>query len=179
MNIYDSWIKALRQTQIIRSRVKSLRVDADTAMPYIFLAESGVNPGDTVVRKGEVSIQRPSLVLPPNIPQFDGFDFGNGEMKHLPTSISNFFLIRGISIPSYHYNNKTHVLDVFEGRLTKAVAYYRDELQRQENVNTGLVVGPEECWQFSVLLYNCAQVMKNADRDIQKILEEFQDGPGD
>jgi hypothetical protein len=176
MNIYDAWIKALKHTQIICSRVKSLSVDRDTVMPYIFLSESGINHGDTVVRKGEVSIQKPSLILPPNIPQFEGFDFdGEDGMKSLPTSIANFFLVRGVSIPSYHYNNKTNALDVFEGRLSKAIAYYRDELRRQENVSTGLVVGPDDCWQFSVLLYNCAQVVKNADYDIQRLIDEFQD----
>ena len=180
MTIYDAWIKALKHTQIIHSRVKSLCADADTVMPYIFLSESSVNPGDTVVRKGEVSIQKPSLILPPNIPQFEGFEFQDEEeqMNSLPTSIANFFLVRGVSIPSYHYNNKTSVLDVFEGRLTKAIAYYRDELRREENVSTGLVAGPDDCWQFSVLLYNCAQVVKNADNDIQRLLDEFQDRSG-
>lgn len=176
MNIYETWIKALKHTQIISSRVKSLRVDGDTPMPYIFLAESSINHGDTVVRKGEVAIQKPSLILPPNLPQFEGFDFDNGRITDsLPTSIANFFFVRGIHIPSYHYNNTTSIMDVFEGRLSKAIAYYRDELQRQENVYTGLIVGLEECWQFSILLYNCAQVIKNADHDIQRLLDEFQD----
>ena len=172
MNIYDKWIKALKHTQIIRSRVSSLRTDSDTMMPYIFLAESAINSGDTVVRKGEVKIERPSLVLPPNMPQMNGFDFEEA-VSALPDSITNFFLVRGISIPSYHYNNTTIEIDVFEGRLTKAVAFHRDELSRHENVTTGLVVGPEDCWQFSILLYNCSQVIKNADRDIQRLLDEF------
>ena len=179
MNHYDAWIQALKHTQIIRSRVRALQTREDTPMPYIFLAESRVNIGDTVVRWGEVMIQRPSLILPPNVPQFDGFEFGGSESeddeKGLPTSIANFFLVRGITIPSYHYNNKTSSLDVFEGRLTKAIAYYRDKLQQEENVRTGLVIGPEECWQFSVLLYNCTQVVKNADHDIERLMKEFRD----
>ena len=171
---YDIWIKALKHTQIIRSRIKSLQTDEDTPMPYIFLAESSINKGDTVVRKGDVKIEKPSLILPPNIPKFEGFDFESNEQS-LPDSIANFFLVRGISLPSYQYNNQTNELDVFEGRLIKAVAYYRDELQRHENVNTGLIVGPEDCWQFSVLLYNCTQVVKNAGQDIQRLLDEFRE----
>lgn len=174
MDVYGLWLKALKHTQIIRARVSSLRVDEDTPMPYIFLGESTVNAGDTVVRKGEVSIQRPSLILPPNIPQLEGYDWEDGEeLKDLPNSITNFFLVRGIALPSYRYNNKTSEMDIFEGRLSKAIAHYRDELQRAENVHTGLVIGPEDCWQFSVLLYNCAQVVKNADHDIQRLLDEF------
>ncbi len=176
MNVYDAWMKALKNTEIIRSRVTVLRNDADTAMPYIFLAESTINRGDTVVRKGEVVIQKPSLVLPPNLPRFEGFDLEAGHdagQDEGEEAIVNFFLVRGISIPSYRYNNKTHVLDVFEGRLTKAIAFYKDELLRQENVRTGLIIGLEECWQMSVLLYNCSQVVKNADYDIRHLINAY------
>lgn len=174
MNQYEVWIKALKHTQIIRSRVKSLSSSDDTMMSYIFLSESSVNLGDTVVRRGEVKIDKPAIILPSNMPQFEGFDFGD-EKQSLPDSIANFFLVRGISIPSYHYNNKTSSLDIFEGRLTKAISFYRDELQQQENVSTGLIAGPEECWQFSVLLYNCSQVVKNSGQDIQRLFKEFND----
>jgi len=170
--MYDAWIKALKNTEIIRSRIKSLLTDADTEMPYVFLAESTINPGDTVVRLGEVVIQKPSLVLPPNVPQFKGFDFEE-DMEGDEDSIVNFFLVRGISIPSYQYKNNTQVLDVFEGRLSRAIAYYKDKLQREENVRTGLIIGLEESWQFSILLYNCSQVIKNADYDIQKLLNDL------
>lgn len=176
MNQYDAWLKALKHTQIIRARVRSLRTDGDTLMPYIFLSESLINKGDTVVRKGEVRIERPSIIVPPNMPQFEGFEF-DSLGQSLPDSIANFFLVRGISVPSYHYNNRTNSLDIFEGRLIKAISYYRDELQRQENVSTGLIVGLEECWQFSILLYNCSQVIKNAGQDIQRLLDEFNDRP--
>ncbi len=172
MNMYDAWVKALKNTEIVRSRIKSLLTDSDTVMPYVFLAESTINPGDTVVRKGEVVIQKPSLVLPPNVPRFQGFNFEE-ELEGDEESIVNFLLIRGISIPSYQYNNKTQSLDVFEGRLSKAIAHYKDILQQEENVRTGLIIGLEESWQFSILLYNCSQVIKNADYDIQKLLNDF------
>ncbi len=172
MNMYDAWVKALKNTEIVRSRIRSLLTDSDTEMPYVFLAESTVNPGDTVVRQGAVVIKRPSLVLPPNVPQFKGFDFEE-EMDGDEDSIVNFFLVRGISIPSYSYNNKTQSLDVFEGRLSKAIAFYKDKFQREEDVRTGLIIGLEECWQFSVLFYNCSQVIKNADYDIQKLLNDY------
>ena len=172
MNIYDDWTRALKNTEIIRPRLQSLLTFKDTHVPYILLSESSVNLGDTVVRQGEVVVEKPSLILPPNIPQFDGFDFeenfNNGE-----DSVVNFLLVRGLSIPSLHYNNKTHGIDVFEGNLNKAVSHYKDFLQHQENVQAGLMTGPEDCWQFSVIIYICTQVAKNANADIQKLLEEY------
>ena len=72
MNIYDAWTRALKSTDIIRSRVSALQTFNETRVPYIFLAPSSVNDGDTVVRKGEIVVEKPSLILPPNIPQLEG-----------------------------------------------------------------------------------------------------------
>ncbi|MFP4473601.1 MAG: hypothetical protein ACLFPX_07050 [Candidatus Omnitrophota bacterium] len=173
MNFYDAWIKALKNTEIVRPRIRSLNPSADTDMPYLFLAESSVNPGDTVVRKGEVSIQKPQLVLPPNSPQFEGFDWDDFDGQE--ASVINFLLVRGISMPSYRYNNQTSSLDVYEGRLPQAMEHFKRELRRKEDVRTGLLVGLEDIWQMSVLIYNCTQVVKNAEDDIRRLLKEFRD----
>jgi hypothetical protein len=171
MDAYEAWAKALKNTEIIRPRVQSLLTFKDTHVPYILLSESTVNLGDTVVRQGEVIVEKPSLILPPNVPQFEGFDFD--EQMRGKDAILNFLLVRGMSIPSFHYNNKTYMIDVFEGNLNKAVSHYNGMLQNQENVQSGLMVGPEDCWQFSVIIYICTQIARNADVDIKRLLEEF------
>ena len=56
MNIEDLWQKAIHETRVIRPRLKSLSINSATELPYIFLAESLVNRGDTVVRKGKISV---------------------------------------------------------------------------------------------------------------------------
>ncbi len=172
MDIQEYWEKALKQTEIIRPRVQPLLTFEATRLPYIFLAESLVNQGDTVVRKGEVLVERPGLILPSDFPRFEGFDFE----KELHTSqdvVTNFLLFRGVHFPSLKYNNRTSSLDIYEGGLSKAIRHYLEELERSENVSTGMMSGPEDCWQFSVLIFICAQVMRSADRDIQKLLEEL------
>ena len=171
MDYYEAWTKALKDTEIIRPRIQSLLTFKDTHVPYILLSESSVNLGDTVVRRGEVIVEKSALVLPPNIPQFDGFEFDGGTSPQ--DAIINFLLVRGVSIPSLHYNNKTYMIDVFEGNLKKAIAHYQEMLQHQENVQAGLMTGPEDCWQFSVIIYICSQIAKNADVDIRKLLEEY------
>ena len=75
MKAYENWEKALKKTEIIRPRIQSMMTFSETSMPYILLSESSINMGDTVVRKGEVVVERPTLILPPNIPQFEGFEF--------------------------------------------------------------------------------------------------------
>ncbi len=170
MSIYDHWEKALRGTEIVRSRVQGLLTFADTHVPYIFLAESDVNQGDTVVRKGKVVVQKPSIILPPNMPQLEGFEWEDPQPQD---EFLRFLLLRGVSVPSLHYNNKTHSIDIHEGQLSEALRYYEDFLQRQEDVHTGLIVGPEDCWQFSVLIFICSQVARNAETDIRRLLEEY------
>jgi hypothetical protein len=166
------WEKALKSTEIIRSRVQALMSLSDTHVPYIFLAESSVNLGDTVVRKGEVVVRKPSIIVPPNNPSLKGFDLSEGQAFQ-ENMFMNFLLVRGVSIPSYHYDNRTSAMEVFDGKLSLAIEHYNNLLQREENTRTGLVVGAEESWQFSLLIFICAQVAKNVDQDIRKLLDEY------
>jgi hypothetical protein len=171
MDMYEAWAKALKNTEILRARIQHLLTFDDTVVPYILLSESSINAGDTIARTGEVVVEKPSLILPPNHPQFEGFEFDPGRAPK--GGLLNFLLIRGIQMPSLNYNNRTSSLDVYEGDLSKAVSYYLDHLQRKENVHTGLITGPEDCWQFSVLIYVCTQVARNSARDIASLLEEY------
>ncbi len=172
MNIEEAWEKALKHTEIIRPRVKPLDTFKATHLPYVFLAESSVNMGDCVVRKGEVLVEKPSIILPPDSPQLDGFDFEDA-LKFQQDMIINFLLVRGIGLPSFRYNNKTCSLDIFEGRLSKAIEKYTHELQKEENVTSGLIIGPEDSWQFSVLIFVCMQILRSADNDIKNLMNRW------
>jgi len=172
MDIQETWERALKNTEIIRSRVKALLTFAVTDLPYILLSKSAVNLGDTVVRKGKVFVEKPSLIVPSNLPQFEGFDFEK-ELHFNENTMMNFFLVRGVKFPSLKYNNQTYSLDIYEGRLDKAMKHFSDQLQREEDVHSGLIVGPEDCWQFSLLIFICSMVIKSADGDIKNILEDL------
>lgn len=172
MDIHEAWNKALKETEIIRSRVSALATFNVTQVPYILLSESSVNDGDTVVRRGEISVDRPSLILPPNIPQFEGFDF-NEDQPFDVESMASFLLVRGVHLPSMKYDNKTYQLDIFEGDMDKAIKYYLKELQQKENVSSGLLTGPEEVWQFSLLIFICSQIARNSENDIRRLIDEY------
>ena len=172
MDINELWQKALKQTEIVRSRIKELATFDATHLPYIFLSESQIHAGNSVVRKGEIVVDKPMLVLPQNSPQFDGFEFEE-SFKLNEQTITNFLLVRGITFPSLKYNNTVSSLDVYEGKLKEAIKYHLDVLQRKEDVRTGLIVGPDDCWQFSVLVFICLAVSKSANTDIRKFLDKF------
>src|ERR1700679_195969 len=129
MDSTSAWEKALRETNIIRSRVTGLQTFSETQVPYILLSPSTINEGDTVVRTGEVLVHRPSLILPPNIPQLEGFNV-DGEGSFKEDTMINFLMVRGITLPSMKYDNKIFSLNVFEGKIEDAIRVHGDHLQR-------------------------------------------------
>ena len=176
MDIQEKWEKALDKTEIVRPRIQELLTFSATALPYIFLSESSINIGDTVVRKGEILAEKPALILPFGLPHFEGFKLK--EELHIDEDmLKNFLIVRGVRVPSLNYNNRTYSLDLFEGRLKKAIDHHSDILQREENMTTGLIIGPEDCWQLSVLLYICTQAVKSANGDIKRLLDKFKKPP--
>ena len=173
MDIQKNWDNALRNTKVVRPRIKSLLTFSDTKIPYVLLSKSSVNLGDTVVRKGDVVIGKPSIILPPNIPQLSGFDFED-RTNFEENMLTSFLMVRGVTMPSFKYNNETYSVDVREEGLDEAISYYKEKFQRKEDVQTGLLVAPEEFWQFSLLIYLCMQAAKNTEMDIRNLLEKYQ-----
>lgn len=172
MDVQDGWEKALKHTRIIRSRAQDLQTFSHTNLPYVFLSEALVNRGDTIVRKGKIIVDKPAIILPSNLPQFEGFDFDK-DFDFGQDTVINFFLVRGVTFPSMKYDNKTNSIDIYDGHIEKAINYYSDMLERREDVHSGLIVGPEDCWQFSVLIFICTQIAKSANSDIVRLLEYF------
>lgn len=174
MDIHESWEKALKHTEIVRPRVQPLQTFETTEIPYIFLAASSADQGSTMVRKGSVAVDKPSIILPPHLPQFEGFDFEK-QFAGAADYLTTFLMVRGIRFPSLKYENKIASSEVLREKLARAADSFLQTLQRQENVSTGLVIGPEDCWQFSVLIFICSQVLRSAEGDIRKIFERYRD----
>lgn len=172
MDIQESWDKARKQTEIIRMQMRDLATFEATTVPYIFLAESVVNAGDTVIRRGQILIERPMIVLPHFSAQFEGFEFEK-ELRLSQDMVNTFLLMRGVHFPSLKYRHQLSSLDLFEGSLQQALQEVQDQLLRAEDIKTGLLIGPEEVWQFSVLLLVGALVVRSSEGDIRHILEAW------
>ena len=172
MDIEQLWKKAQKKTEILRGRAKGLPTFKTARVPYVFLGESVVNEGHTVVRKGRIIIEKPMIFLPEDLPQFEGFEFEE-DLKVEQGTMQMFFLMRGIRFPSLKYNNTIDSLDLEEASLSSSADKHKKTLEREENVKTALILGPEDCWQFSILLYMASLVGRCARTDIMNIMERF------
>ena len=171
-DIQELWDKARKQTEILRMRLSDLATFEATSVPYIFLAESALNQGDTVVRQGQVVIQKPSIILPNFSPQFEGFELEE-ELHVSDNALATFLLVRGIQFPSLKYRHQMSSLDLYEGSLQQAIDHFSRQLTTAENITTGLVIGPEEAWQLSLLMLVGALVVRSAEGDLRRILEQW------
>ena len=172
MDIQALWDNARSRTEILRLRLQDLATFEATVVPYIFLAESSLNQGDTVIRKGQVVIERPSIVLPNFSPQFEGFEFDKTVQLN-NDAVATFLLVRGIQFPSLKYRHQVSSLDVLEQPLQQAINRMTEQLTMAEDITTGLLIGPEEAWQFSLLLLVGALVVRSAEGDLRRILDEW------
>ena len=172
MDIQALWDKARKSTEIVRLRMQDLATFDATPVPYVFLAESSVNRGDTLVRRGQVLIERPAIVLPSLSPHFRGFQFDE-ELHVSDDAVATFLLMRGIQFPSLKYQHQLSSLDIFEGSLQQAIDHHEDQLKRAEDISTGLVIGTEEAWQFSVLLLVGALVVRSSGGDLRRIVDAW------
>ena len=169
MDMQEHWDRAIKETEIVRSRVLPLSNVQATRLPYRFLAESSLNQGDTVVRTGQVLVTKPWIALPGHSPHLEGFSMDEREPVD-PDFLVNFLLVRGISFPSLRYRHELSTLELREGSLAEAVAHYRRQLEEREDVACGLLIGPEDLWQWSVLLFVATLIGRSAGDDLRRLL---------
>ncbi len=172
MSLEQLWNEALKETEIVRLPVKRLHTFGSSLFEYIFLSPSVVNQGDTVVRKGKIDIDRPALVLANNSASFEGFDSDNSS-EIRDDKLTSFFYMRGIRFPSFSYKNEPYEIDVYEGSVARAEKMYSDKIRTNEKIATGIVVGKDSSWQFSVILLGCHMIDTHVDSDLKKILDHI------
>ncbi len=172
MDLEEKWQRTLEETKVLKFYHPNLSIHEATDLPYIFLGASVVNPGDTVVRKGHVTVDKPFIVLPQNMPQFAGFDFEQ-DLGTTDSDMQLFLMVRGIHFPSLKYKNESSSIEVLEKDPERLLEEYQNEIDRMEDILTGLILGPAECWQLSLLVYVGTVAGHSAARDIERYLKNL------
>ena len=172
MDFEEKYQKVIEETTICKCYRLKLSTRTSTTLPYIFLGASQINRGDTVVRKGKVAVESPLLIIPKNIPQFFGFDFEE-NLDIDDNNLISFFMLRGISFPSLKYTNEISTIEVEDKNPQEAISFYKDEIERKEDLQTGLIFGPVEYWQLSIIFYVNFLINRSARNDIDQYLREL------
>ncbi|MBI2191459.1 MAG: hypothetical protein HYU36_05695 [Planctomycetes bacterium] len=174
MGLREDFHRAIQETEIHRHRQTRLLTYGGTELPYVWLGESAVNMGDTVVRRGVVRVEKPQLLLVQQPLQFEGFEYGEEKQE------SSAFLALGriASFPPGKYSNIETRLDIYEGSLQQALTHYKRDLEAREDALTGLVSGPSDIWAVSLFVYVGKMVEHSAVDDIQELLRRHLRHPG-
>lgn len=165
MDFQDKFEKAWRKTRILRPVERKLFTFGDTRLPYFLVAESLVNKGDTVVREGEVVVQRPIIFTPrPGHPLFEGF--GEKEEK-----AAGLIIQRLMYIPPYKYKNESHRLYVASEPLDEVVARFNQRLDREENRQTAIIQAIADMWEVAVMRFAAERMIKSIPSNLRELKE--------
>lgn len=170
MDITELWQRALKETRIFRKRIASLDTFDQSALPYILVCDD--RRTHTVVRRGHVVISKPALMVPDHHPMFEGFDFESMQVGE--NTISTMLYVRGIHLPTVNVKN-LQTQSLYDGDPADAVAQYGSQLQRDEDVKTGLIGSDEAFWPLSLLFYTSTLIAKNIPKDLERMIQKIRD----
>ena len=165
-NFKEYWSK----TEVIREYQRMLYTFGDMQLPYVFTAEHNRFKDRTVVRKGTVFIKKPNIILPGyHGPQFkEGFEHADA----LPSEA--VYLFRAMGLPYSHITNRTAAEENIEyGTLQDIIDKFNQQMEREENTDTGLIKGVLEGSDVSLMRYALGLVIKSAQENLREFFEHL------
>jgi len=163
----DCW----RKTEVIREYDKLLYTFGDMTLPYIFVAEHGIYPDRTLVRRGVVHIQKPNIMLPGRAPGpvfTEGFEHADA----LPDDA--VFVMRSMGLPYSQISNKPAAKEQIEyGRLQSVIDQLNANLTQHEDTDTGLIKGLMAGADISLMRYAVGLMLKSAPENIRQFFDHL------
>jgi len=160
-----------RETEIIRQYQQILYTFGDMKLPYVFLAEHNSYNDRTVVRKGIIHIQKPNIVLPG---QYGGPKFGEGFDEFASLTPDAAFIIRSMGLPYSEVTNKWLTKDSIEyGKLQQTIDKFTDQLEHQEDTDTGLIKGIAGGVDIALMRYSIGLMIKSAPENVRQFFEHL------
>jgi len=157
---------AWKKTEILRQSRQLLFTFGDTELPYYVLAESLMNAGDTVVRRGEVVVQKPMIVAPPwqRGASVEGFS-SEGE------ACVRLLVQRAAYIPPYRYRNQAQSMAVQAGGLSETAERIGKKLEEDDDRLVAVIKGDPDLWEVSVMRYCIERMVQSTPHNIQELRE--------
>lgn len=155
MHLSDEGIEhAVRHTEILRLPKQVLATFGTTNIGYYLLTEpvySGLEKGvtETVVREGRVVAERPRIVTPYYLSQFEGFS--PDAKRYFNILIKKY----GPNAPGlfYSYRNEPKGLTIVAGSLVSVVDKINAEIDKRGDPLVTIIKGEDELWDVSLLKF--------------------------
>ena len=163
----DYWQK----TEVIREYQQILYTFGDMRLPYVFVAEHHSYSDRTVVRRGVLYIEKPSILLPGHHhgPEFkEGFE----HFKNLPQDAA--FIMRSMGLPYSAINNKQSTHEELEyGRLQAVIDKLNNRLSQHDDTGTGLIKGVLNGADISLMRYSLGLMIKSAPENLKQFFDHM------
>lgn len=175
MEMEEAFKLAESDTKFIKVRKNLLYTFGATHLPYVCLSQAGDNQDFIMVRRGEVTADKPQIALPGEHLSIEGF---GDAAQELPSGEMAVVLARHISLPPSKYTNRQGATVREHGSLSDAISRVLTRLEKDNDVRTGVISAPDQVWGLSVLLYAGSQVARSAPANVHEHLErmKFQNG---
>lgn len=170
-NSYQKFIEAVRNTKILRARKNYLFTFGNTRLPYVMVANSLINAGSSVIRTGEVVVEKPQIIISNDSSAFEGFDIDRSLVDI--DQVKFALMSRGISFPQMNYKNSTQFLEVVSDKLEVIIERQMNQFEDANDSRVGLIQCREDTWNLSLLHYVLTQVIRSSTSNMQEYLERY------
>jgi len=158
-----------RSTEVIREYQRMLFTFGAMELPYVLVAEHGQFKDRAVVMKGLVLLHRPQIVLPPH---YGGPQFQEGFEHAIPPEA--LYLLRAMQVPYSQISNRPMAREQIEyGSIQSVLDKFVQEMERQEDTETGLIKGVLEGADVSLMRYSLGLAIKSAPGNVQEFFEHL------
>lgn len=160
-----------KATEVIREYQRMLFTFGDMEVPYVLVTEHSLFKDRAVIRKGVVMLQRPQILLPP---YYAGLQFQEGfeHADALPPEAA--FLLRAMQLPYSKISNRLIANEYMEyGDLKSVLDKFERELESQDDTETGLIKGPPEGADISLMRYSLGLAVKSAPGNVKEFFEHL------
>jgi hypothetical protein len=168
-NFEDRWLRAKDGTKLHRTRQTDLFTFGTTALPYIFIASSAINTGDSVLRRGELKTEKPAIIWGggESSPEsrFNGFEDEEGD------SADQVLFARAFRFPNLNVNNQGMKLEVVSREIQQLSDELMTDLDSNGDRRTAVIEGPEDLWGLSLLIYAAEMTQRSAPGNMRDIAE--------
>lgn len=160
-----------QKTEVIREYQQILYTFGDMRLPYVFVSEHHSYNDRTIIRRGVLYIQKPSILIPGHHrgPEFkEGFE----HLKGLPRDAA--FIIRSMGLPYSEINNRPTTKDEVEyGRLQAVIDRLNNKLTQHDDTDTALIKGVVHGTDISLMRYSLGLMVKSAPENIKQFFEHM------